>query len=295
MMETIGPSAPPPSWLSRFDRALRAGSRAGLGILIGLLVGVVGYLDYATGVDISFSIFYLVPVSLAAWYLGNFPGLMTAVVSAAVWMAMEMLGGHVTHPPWAPYWNAAVRFGFFLITVLLLHRLRETLERETRMARSDVLTGVLNGRAFEESARSWMAMAEREGKPLTVAYIDVDDFKRVNDVHGHAEGDRLLRSVAGLLRNSIRQSDLVARLGGDEFALLLYDSNASRARAVLERILENRRMLDRGPSFPVTLSIGAVTFLRPPSSVDEAVHAADVLMYDVKNGGKNAFRLETAS
>ena len=161
------------------------------------------------------------------------------------------------------------------------------------MARLDALTGVLNGRAFEEHARQWMVLAGREGKPLTIAYLDVDDFKRVNDVYGHAEGDRLLRSVADLLRNSVRQTDLIARLGGDEFALLLYDSDTVRARTLLERILENRHTLDRGPSFPVTVSMGAAAYLRPPSSVDEAIRAAAALMYAAKNGGKNALRFET--
>ena len=118
-------------------------------------------------------------------------------------------------------------------------------------------------------------------------------IKRVNDNFGHSEGDRILRNVAALLRDSVRRSDLVARLGGDEFVLLLHDSDAARARGVLDRILEKRNELDRGRPFQVTLSIGAATFLRPPSSVDDGIRAADTLMYAVKSAGKNAVRLET--
>ena len=174
-MGAVNSVGPPLSLLHRLDRGLRGGSRTLLSALILFLIATVGYLDFVTGVDISFSIFYLVPVSLAAWYLGRLPGQMAAALSASVWLGMDLIGRHISLPAWAPYWNAAVRFGFFLITALLLHRLRTTLEEESRMARSDPLTGVLNGRAFEENARQLMALAQRGGMPLTIAYVDVDD------------------------------------------------------------------------------------------------------------------------
>lgn len=98
------------------------------------------------------------------------------------------------------------------------------------MAREDFLTGVLNSRAFYEMAQVEMARAARQDSPLSLAYIDLDDFKEVNDTLGHSTGDRVLQAVAATIMEDIRLTDAVARLGGDEFAILLSGSDRKPLR-----------------------------------------------------------------
>ena len=120
--------------------------------------------------------------------------------------------------------------------------------------------------------------------------MDVDDFKLVNDRHGHSAGDRLLRNVAEAIRKDVREFDLVSRIGGDEFVILMPETGEHAARAVVRRV--RRRLLEvvRAKGWPVTFSIGVVTWDAPPASVDEMLREADDLMYSAKRGGKNAVR-----
>jgi diguanylate cyclase (GGDEF)-like protein len=179
----------------------------------------------------------------------------------------------------------------FAIVGLLIATLRGSLVRERGLSRADPLTSLLNTRAFYEQAPGALALCRRKGRPVTLAYIDLDNFKAVNDTLGHQAGDDLLRRVSVLLRASTRPSDLSARLGGDEFALLLPELDHGEAGAALERL--RSRLAD---SFdwgrcPVTVSIGAVTFNTVPEHLEDMVKAADSLMYSAKTEGKNRLRL----
>ncbi len=130
-----------------------------------------------------------------------------------------------------------------------------------------------------------MADLRRTGRPLTIAYIDLDDFKRVNDSLGHKAGDTLLRTVAQALRSRLRATDLLARVGGDEFGILLPDTDVDGARAILEKTNTALKEAVDG-KWPVTQSVGVVTFLDTPHSFDDMIHLADQLMYDGKHAGR---------
>jgi diguanylate cyclase (GGDEF)-like protein len=174
----------------------------------------------------------------------------------------------------------------------LIATLRAGLLRERGLSRTDPLTGLLNGRAFHEEAALVLALCRRKGRPVTLAYLDLDNFKVVNDTLGHQAGDDLLRKVALLLRASTRPSDLCTRLGGDEFAVLLSDADSREAQVALERfrsVLSETTALDR---CPVTVSIGAVTFLTVPESLETMLSEADSRMYVAKGEGRNRLRLE---
>jgi diguanylate cyclase (GGDEF)-like protein len=180
-----------------------------------------------------------------------------------------------------------------MIGVALLDMLRERLHLEQQLARTDALTGILNSRAFLEHMGYIIALAQRDGTPLTLAYIDLDDFKRINDTRGHSEGDRVLQIVGTTLRESIRRTDAVARLGGDEFALLLPVTDEEAARTLIGKLkLRLIEALARRP-VPVACSIGAVTFRQPPASPDDAIRMADIIMYKAKAQGKNAIVFQT--
>jgi diguanylate cyclase (GGDEF)-like protein len=120
-----------------------------------------------------------------------------------------------------------------------------------------------------------------------VAYIDVDDFKAVNDQLGHSAGDRLLRTVAETMMDTLRVSDMVARMGGDEFVLLLPETDYDSSQGALKRIVQNLYLAVPRHNRAVTFSIGAVTFESPPASVDTLLRKADDVMYEVKSSGKN--------
>jgi diguanylate cyclase (GGDEF)-like protein len=189
------------------------------------------------------------------------------------------------------YWNVAVRLGYFVIVSLALSRLRIAFERERAFARLDPTTGIANGRAFAELAGAEIERARRYHHPLTIAYLDLDNFKTVNDRFGHGTGDRVLSTVGRTLQERARTTDIVARPGGDEFAILMPEAGADAAQALLTRIQSALAETMRQNGWPVTFSIGSVTFSAPPENVEKLIEKADALMYSVKSSGKN--RIET--
>ena len=153
-------------------------------------------------------------------------------------------------------------------------------------ARADVdpLLDILNRRGFERELARSLAYVRRYGTDATLMVIDLDGFKGVNDRHGHAAGDALLKAVAAALRGKVRASDVVARLGGDEFGVLLWNVDAGRAAAKaveLENVIEQVRADHDG----VALQVGAsAVALAPESSAAAIIDAADKSMYARKHG-----------
>ncbi|MDO8876092.1 MAG: diguanylate cyclase [Pseudolabrys sp.] len=162
---------------------------------------------------------------------------------------------------------------------------RKIAELETR-ADVDPLLDILNRRGFERELSRSLAYVQRYGTPAALMFIDLDGFKAVNDLHGHAAGDALLKAVASGLRANVRASDVVARLGGDEFGVLMWNVDADRAAAKatdLETLIANVRA-DHGPaSLSVGASAGAVP-LSPGAGVAAVIDAADKAMYARKKG-----------
>lgn len=172
-------------------------------------------------------------------------------------------------------------------------KLHETLRREQELSRSDPLTQVANRRAFFEAVEVESRRARRYRRPLSIAYVDVDNFKDFNDSLGHAAGDTLLVTVAYIMQRHVRAGSCVARFGGDEFALMIPDVAATEVELTLRRIrrLLLEEMQSRG--WPVTFSIGAAVFTEPPESGEQMVHLADQEMYAVKNRSKNGVSVTT--
>jgi diguanylate cyclase (GGDEF)-like protein/PAS domain S-box-containing protein len=166
-------------------------------------------------------------------------------------------------------------------------QLRCALQREQELSRTDTLTKVPNRRAFYETLEAERLRSLRYRHCLTVAYIDLDNFKEVNDSQGHAEGDEVLISVAATLRANLRTSDFVARIGGDEFAVMLPETNPQVSEAVLKklRLCLLEAMASRNSE--VTFSIGAVNFMNPRDPLDTLLQIADGVMYIVKTRGKD--------
>jgi diguanylate cyclase (GGDEF)-like protein len=250
------------------------------------LVAAVGVFHAAVGPALSFQLFYLAPVSLAAWALGRRAGAVLAAAAAAVWLAVE-LGAPTRPPAMLAVWNTVMRLAALAVVGWMITALRRSLEQERTIARTDFLTGLSNWRAFTERAEAELNRARRYERPLSFAYIDLDDFKLVNDRYGHAAGDALLATVATTIGHILRRTDVVARLGGDEFAVLLPETPPEAAWIVLRKLHNALRIALEEGGWPVTASIGAVTCIIPPADVEELVRLADGLMYEAKRLGKN--------
>jgi len=281
--------------LGHIDRLL---SNLGPPWIFGLaLIGVsaTGLADYLSGFELSLSVFYLAPVAVSAWYAGRYAGLGIALLSAATWLAADIGAGSAYSHPAIAVWNATMHLTVFVLTSALLSALRLRLLAESARARTDPLTGVLNARAFAEQLGYSLALAQREGTPLTLAYVDLDDFKQINDRYGHTQGDRVLVAVGQTLQEATRRTDIAARLGGDEFVLILPDTDRIGAESLIRKFSQKLRIALDATGSGVTCSIGAVTFASPPLSVTQAIDAADRLMYRVKKRGKNAMAFELAA
>ncbi len=265
-------------------------------IIVGfVLVLGLGIVDYITNPELALSIFYLIPISLVAWYTGLWTGILFSVISTIVWLVPDMITVLGRTYSAIAYWNAVARLGFFLIVTAILAALKTALDREKESARTDPLTGVSNRNCFYTLASMEVDRAQRYRHPLTIVYIDLDDFKTINDNLGHHVGDALLRIVAQTIQTTLRMIDIAARLGGDEFVILLPETEYKQAQAVVQRIQQNLLSAMQAEGWSVTFSIGAVTYVRPPANVDEMIKQADAFMYTVKSSGKNKIKHEVLS
>lgn len=274
--------------LTQLNRVLSKLSRTWIVSLALLCVVLIGVPDYLTGIEISLSVFYLCPVGIATWYAGMRLGSLLAIISTVVYLAGNFSAGHLYSQPGYLLWNGMLHLGFMLIVAYLLDNLRAYLDIEQRLARTDVVTGIFNRLAFLERLHYNLDLATREQQPISIAYFDLDDFKRINDTQGHAAGDRVLQLVAQTLADSIRRTDTVGRLGGDEFALLMPGLNQQAAETVIAKVRAALQQTFATETTQVTCSIGCISYLQPPPNVDTALTAADLLMYKIKHQGKNA-------
>lgn len=169
-------------------------------------------------------------------------------------------------------------------------RIVELVEKSQRLATTDLLTGLMNRRAFAAAMATELARTTRHGYALSLAILDVDHFKHINDGYGHACGDRVLAALGALLRRELRREDMAARWGGEEFVITFPSTDREGSHNVAERVraaVEAMQVEDptRG-RVPVTASIGVATWM-PGESLDTLVEAADRAMYASKTGGRN--------
>lgn len=230
---------------------LLLGRRWGAGVTLGNLVGLL-----------------LLNPRLSAPYSAN------AMATLAVAMGYLALFFHV-------YVHRSISY---------VRQVQQLNQRLREMATHDTLTGLLEPRAYYDASERQLAAAGRSGRACAVLFVDLDHFKRINDTHGHAAGDEVLRQVARQLRETVRQGDLVGRIGGEEFSLFLPDTDEEQAAALAERLrarIEQLRIEAGGRPIPVTASIGVAACAGGSLAMAEIQKQADAAMYEAKARGRN--------
>jgi diguanylate cyclase (GGDEF)-like protein len=181
-----------------------------------------------------------------------------------------------------------------LLTWMLINNWRHRQEL-LRLAHQDVLTGLPNRRRTSEQAAAALTSAAPLKRPVTMALLDLDHFKSINDRCGHAVGDRVLQDFARLAREALRATDTLGRWGGEEFLLILPDTELDAALAIVRRIrtaISGIQLPDSTHGLRVTFSAGLATRSAHIQPLDEVIACADAALYEAKNGGRNSVRLD---
>jgi diguanylate cyclase (GGDEF)-like protein len=253
-------------------------------------VVIIRYVDFILGEKTTFIAVYLVPIVFVTWYANGVYGAVLSLFSGFAWFSSYFLKDF-------PFQNLAVslvdiglKMAVLSGSIVLITRLKRALRRERELSRSDNLTGSFNRRVFFETLETEIARAGRYANPIAVLYLDVDDFKDINDGRGHAAGDRVLIEIVRTIESNVRVTDFCGRLGGDEFGVVFIQADNAAARNAAEKIFaslrENPILGGRG----VTVSMGVAAFPRTGYTASAMIQLADDLMYSVKKGGKNAIR-----
>jgi diguanylate cyclase (GGDEF)-like protein len=255
-----------------------------------VLVCAIGLSDFLTRERISFYVFYSLPIFLAAWYVGRWAGVIVCFFASVTWFLVDL--GDYPYAEALTHIDALIRFVFFMGISLVLTALRNALDSQRSLASTDFLTGLSNRRTLIQRAREEIDRARRYGHPLTIAYLDLDNFKPVNDQYGHHTGDQLLQVIARKIREETRSSDILARIGGDEFVILFPEIDAASAKTALENLKAKLSHTFEAQTYRITFSIGAATYLKPPHSPEEMIKKADAAMYCAKGLGKDTIQHE---
>lgn len=254
--------------------------------LLSLVFGIAG-LDYTAGKSIHIFTLFLIPTILAVWKLGLPAGLFFSVICALSGLTVDLL----TQPNKAAvfaYINTAVRLFVFLLIVYGSWKILRMGDRLAELSMIDSLTGMNNRRSFMLRGKEELYRMKRDNHPISIIFIDLDNFKSINDTMGHNAGDEVLQMSAAMITHCLRQVDFPARLGGDEFAAILPSTNGTGAQVLAEKIQHMLRESFSAKKLPISASIGIATFMKAPISFEHALKCADNIMYEVKNSSKNA-------
>ncbi|PYO42523.1 MAG: hypothetical protein DMD33_10065 [Gemmatimonadetes bacterium] len=253
---------------------------------VAALVAGIYALNARTPGELRLGILYLIPVLLATWLDGTGWGIAFAAATSLLRLRTGFDQMPETTPLQLRILNEVAYFAVVGVAIAGLSQLRRTQDQLAQLATHDPLTSVLNARAFSQELTQELGRNRRYGRPLALIYLDLDDFKKVNDAHGHATGDAVLRLVADAMRGAVRQADVVGRLGGDEFGVLMPETDGDVAHAAASRLVAGIRTVFRGtPS--VTASIGVVAVSGTEAGSDELLRKADQAMYAAKQAGKD--------
>ena len=251
-----------------------------------LLTLLVYWANAVTPSTARLGILYTIPVLLVTWTEGLAWGIVFAVATTGFREAIAWVQMPADTPMLWRILNGLAYLAVLGLAMAGLQTLRRSQAQLARLVVQDPLTNVLNARAFVDRLGQELDRNRRYPRSLALMYMDLDNFKVINDTHGHQTGDAVLRLVADAMRSSVRQADVVGRLGGDEFAVLMPETDAQLADAASQRLIAGLRAVFKGTP-NVTASIGVVSCTATDANTDDLLRRADQAMYDAKKSGKD--------
>jgi diguanylate cyclase (GGDEF)-like protein len=281
----------PESVLGRYFKYLESKGRT-FNIILGVAwTAPFGILDLLSPKEVAFYFLYLFPIAFVTWFGGKRTGILISLFCATLWAVDNVFANSII----ISAWNILSTSAIFIIVSIMLTKIRKMWKRDKVLSRKDHLTDVMNIRAFSELVEYEILRFKRDSSPFSIAYLDLDNFKLVNDRYGHRKGDELLKAVVTNLSESLRQTDVIARIGGDEFAIFLPVTDREAVKVVMEKVRNRLNDLTEKQQWTVTFSMGVLTCLEGNFEFDEIISRADSLMYQVKSEGKNNIRYSTLS
>jgi diguanylate cyclase (GGDEF)-like protein len=252
-----------------------------------LLILFIGVFEFWVGPELSTAIFYFFPILLAGGHRREGFSYLVAILCALTWLFSDIASGQKYSSQLIALWNFIMRLTLFLIMAKTFILLRTNAAFFKNLANIDPLTGALNRRGFIAKTEEELNRYHRFLRQFSIAYIDLDNFKSVNDTSGHSEGDRLLKTVVKVMQENLRVTDHIARMGGDEFAILFIETSQEQAKEAFEKCHKALLKTMAAAGWKVTFSVGVITYHEFGISLDQLLDQADKWMYWVKSNGKN--------
>ncbi len=231
--------------------------------------------------------FFLLPIVVVSWYGSKKAGVLLAFFSTVTVVVSRQLINAVGLSMEPIIYDGVSHIVAYTILAILITNFRSVHRVEVVAADTDSLTNLLNPRGFYAELANELLRSIRYNRIFSLAYIDIDNFKSINDSLGHSVGDALLKDVANCLKSSLRATDTIARLGGDEYACLLPETEAEAAKKIFLKVRQVLTNSMQSHDWPVSFSAGMVTFEALPGDIKEAIAIADDLMYSVKKNKKD--------
>jgi diguanylate cyclase (GGDEF)-like protein len=251
-----------------------------------LVIGIV-IADILTNNIISFEPFLVFPIILTSWYGSKRTGVMLSLLTTIIWLSSKFYFMSDPSIYWPVILDSLTQLASYILLAVIITNFRKVHAHEESAADTDSLTGLFNYRGFYVELADELVRSNRHKHVFSLAYIDIDNFKNINDTFGHGIGDSLLKEVANCLKTSLRKTDTVGRVGGDEFLCLLPETDKNSVQIVFTEVLDLLKETMIIYKWNVSFSVGVISFISPPDDVKKAVKYADELMYHVKNKGKN--------
>jgi diguanylate cyclase (GGDEF)-like protein len=257
-----------------------------------LLVLAIGSLDTVTSYDFSVSFLYLFPVILVAWYEGGLTATVISIFSTLIWSMSALVSGHIYSHFAIPVWNALMVLAMFLIVGYSITVIKKLLLKEREHAHTDDLTGAVNIGFFYEQAGVEISRSAIYKRSFTLACINIDNLKHLNDAFGHIAGDYLLHEASQIMRATVRSTDIVSRLGGAQFAILMPETKNENAGIIIHKVQEHLLDMVKKNAWPVTFSTGVVTCDDPAYTISYLIKMAEDLVKAAEETGQNLVKFK---